>query len=104
MCSFTEASYYFSRNPGAAASFSVIVLSTAFYFYLRRKKNRHAKSDKQSRRSRTISPDSSINDAENKERKYFGVHLFSYTELEEATNNFDSRNELGDGVSNSLSG
>ncbi|KAI9113710.1 hypothetical protein K1719_014961 [Acacia pycnantha] len=82
---------------GAAASFSVIALSTAFYFYLRQKKNRHAKSDKQSRQSRTISSDSSINDAENKERKYFGVHLFSYTELEEATNNFDSANELGDG-------
>ncbi|KAI9113786.1 hypothetical protein K1719_015037 [Acacia pycnantha] len=81
----------------AASSFSVIVLSTAFYFYLRQKKNRHAKSDKQSRPSRTISSDSSINDAENKERKYFGVHLFSYTELEEATNYFDSANELGDG-------
>lgn len=28
---------------------------------------------------------------------YFGVHLFSYTELVEATNNFDSAKELGDG-------
>lgn len=28
---------------------------------------------------------------------YFGVPLFSYTELEEATSNFDSKNELGDG-------
>ncbi|XP_021690444.2 LEAF RUST 10 DISEASE-RESISTANCE LOCUS RECEPTOR-LIKE PROTEIN KINASE-like 1.1 isoform X4 [Hevea brasiliensis] len=28
---------------------------------------------------------------------YFGVPLFSYTELEEATSNFDSRKELGDG-------
>lgn len=26
-----------------------------------------------------------------------GVHLFDYNELEEATNNFDSKNELGDG-------
>ncbi|KAK2968987.1 hypothetical protein RJ640_002252 [Escallonia rubra] len=27
----------------------------------------------------------------------FGVHVFSYTQLEEATNNFDSAKELGDG-------
>ena len=28
---------------------------------------------------------------------YFGVQLFTYTELEEATNNFDPSKELGDG-------
>lgn len=28
---------------------------------------------------------------------YFGVSLFSYTELQEATNNFDASKELGDG-------
>ncbi|CAL5350204.1 unnamed protein product [Camellia sinensis] len=28
---------------------------------------------------------------------FFGVHVFSYTELEEATNNFDPFQELGDG-------
>ncbi|XP_054820543.1 LEAF RUST 10 DISEASE-RESISTANCE LOCUS RECEPTOR-LIKE PROTEIN KINASE-like 1.2 [Prosopis cineraria] len=88
---------YFSRNRpgGAAASFSVIVMSIGLYFYRRRKKNRHAKSGEQSQ-GRTISSDSSINDAE-KGSKYFGVHLFTYTELEEATNSFDSANELGDG-------
>lgn len=29
--------------------------------------------------------------------KYFGVPVFSYSTLEEATNNFDSSQELGDG-------
>ena len=28
---------------------------------------------------------------------YFGVPVFSYSELEEATNNFDLEKELGDG-------
>lgn len=28
---------------------------------------------------------------------YFGVHVFAYRDLEEATNFFDSKNELGDG-------
>lgn len=28
---------------------------------------------------------------------YFGVPVFTYTELEEATNHFDSEKELGDG-------
>ena len=28
---------------------------------------------------------------------YFGVQLFTYTELEEATSNFDPSKELGDG-------
>ncbi|XP_020540202.1 LEAF RUST 10 DISEASE-RESISTANCE LOCUS RECEPTOR-LIKE PROTEIN KINASE-like 1.1 [Jatropha curcas] len=32
-----------------------------------------------------------------KSNLYFGVSIFTYTELEEATNNFASENELGDG-------
>lgn len=47
--------------------------------------------------SRDISSDfSSVNDAE-KGSTYFGVHLFGYEELVEATNNFDTFKELGDG-------
>lgn len=32
-----------------------------------------------------------------KASNYFGVHVFDYSELEEATNNFDSSKELGEG-------
>ncbi|XP_022988480.1 LEAF RUST 10 DISEASE-RESISTANCE LOCUS RECEPTOR-LIKE PROTEIN KINASE-like 1.2 isoform X2 [Cucurbita maxima] len=38
----------------------------------------------------------SVEEAENG-GTYLGVHLFSYKELEEATNHFDSNKELGDG-------
>lgn len=39
---------------------------------------------------------SSVEEVENG-GTYLGVHLFSYKELEEATNHFDSNKELGDG-------
>ncbi|XP_010264788.1 PREDICTED: LEAF RUST 10 DISEASE-RESISTANCE LOCUS RECEPTOR-LIKE PROTEIN KINASE-like 1.2 [Nelumbo nucifera] len=41
-------------------------------------------------------PSSTTTDLE-KASTYFGVPIFSYDELEEATNNFDSTKELGDG-------
>ncbi|KAH0775360.1 hypothetical protein KY290_012497 [Solanum tuberosum] len=43
-----------------------------------------------------LSYPSSMKDPE-KANIAMGVHLFDYTELEEATNNFDSKKELGDG-------
>jgi hypothetical protein len=47
--------------------------------------------------NRSISSDpSAISDYE-RGGIYYGVHVFTYTELEEATNNFDSAKELGDG-------
>lgn len=60
-----------------------------------RKKNRDGKSYVESQ-SKTISSDESLHDIE-KGSRYFGVHLFTYAELEEATHNFDSARELGDG-------
>ncbi|XP_042501009.1 LEAF RUST 10 DISEASE-RESISTANCE LOCUS RECEPTOR-LIKE PROTEIN KINASE-like 1.2 isoform X4 [Macadamia integrifolia] len=46
--------------------------------------------------SRNIASNSSCKDPE-KCSTYFGVHVFTYDELEEATNNFNSERELGDG-------
>ena len=43
-----------------------------------------------------MSSDPSLKDPE-KGSKYFGLPLFTYDELEEATNYFDSDKELGDG-------
>ena len=64
------------------------------YFRMRRKREQNPP---RSLLSRDISSDfSSVKDAE-KGSTYFGVHLFSYEELVEATNNFDTSKELGDG-------
>ncbi|XP_043694638.1 LEAF RUST 10 DISEASE-RESISTANCE LOCUS RECEPTOR-LIKE PROTEIN KINASE-like 1.2 [Telopea speciosissima] len=46
--------------------------------------------------SRKFTSKSSLKDIE-KGSTYFGVHVFNYAELEEATNNFNSSKELGDG-------
>ncbi|XP_022871259.1 LEAF RUST 10 DISEASE-RESISTANCE LOCUS RECEPTOR-LIKE PROTEIN KINASE-like 1.1 isoform X2 [Olea europaea var. sylvestris] len=46
--------------------------------------------------SRNISTDPSKSDIEGGSL-FFGIAIFTYTELEEATNNFDSSKELGDG-------
>ncbi|KAG6759604.1 hypothetical protein POTOM_036088 [Populus tomentosa] len=43
------------------------------------------------------SSDPSLKSDPEGDTNYFGVPIFSYSELEEATNNFDSKHELGDG-------
>ncbi|KAI9088052.1 hypothetical protein K1719_030029 [Acacia pycnantha] len=77
------------------ASVVVFMMLVLFYFYKRRKRTGYAKSDIQSRGASSVS--SKMVDPEINASKYFGVPLFTYSELEEATNNFDSERELGDG-------
>ncbi|XP_054807267.1 LEAF RUST 10 DISEASE-RESISTANCE LOCUS RECEPTOR-LIKE PROTEIN KINASE-like 1.2 isoform X4 [Prosopis cineraria] len=85
-----------SCNKGAVtAAFVAIVMLTGFFFYQRRKKTSYAKSYMQSHATSSVS--SMTVDPEINASKYFGVPVFTYTELEEATNNFDEARELGDG-------
>ncbi|KAJ7943116.1 Wall-associated receptor kinase [Quillaja saponaria] len=69
----------------------IIMISLLILWQYKRK---HASSDFQSRN--TNSDPSSNSDLETGSF-YFGVLVFSYSELEEATNNFDHNKELGDG-------
>jgi serine/threonine protein kinase len=76
------------------AGFSFVVMGIAFLIYHRRNKKRYVRPYFT---SRNISSDrSSISDLE-KSDTYTGVHIFSYEELERATNKFDPEKELGDG-------
>ena len=78
----------------AAAVVSAVVAGIAFYFYYcRKKKNFQAVSFIP---SHSISSGSRFEDTE-RGCKYSGLQFFSYSELEEATNYFDSTRELGDG-------
>ncbi|MBA0739595.1 hypothetical protein Gogos_012851, partial [Gossypium gossypioides] len=79
---------------GAAAG-GIIISAIAFYFWLRHRrgkeffKSSYAWSKSFSDRSFMMDPE--------KVKSLAGVHLFTYKELGEATNNFDSNKELGDG-------
>ncbi|CAN4088814.1 unnamed protein product [Withania somnifera] len=78
----------------AAAAFTAVVACVIFFLYHHRQKKSHAGSSLISRS--ILSYPSSTTDPE-KSSHYFGVHVFDYNELEEATNNFDSNKELGEG-------
>ncbi|KAG7942129.1 hypothetical protein I3843_16G084200 [Carya illinoinensis] len=81
-------------GAGTAAVTVVIIMCIIFCIYQQRKKNKYVPS---SLRSPNTSSHPSSTVGSEMGSTYFGVHLFSYTELEEATNNFDSDKELGDG-------
>ncbi|CAI0450714.1 unnamed protein product [Linum tenue] len=84
---------------GAAVG-SVAIMLVLFLIYLRRRRQQQYSATGSSLLSRSIfsypSSKSKV-ELEKGTSKYFGVQVFTYAELEEATNNFHSSNELGDG-------
>ncbi|KAG6759602.1 hypothetical protein POTOM_036086 [Populus tomentosa] len=72
----------------------LIILVSIFFIRWHRHKRTHISSNVNS--ANASSDPSSKSDPEG-DTNYFGIPIFSYSELEEATNNFDSKHELGDG-------
>ncbi|XP_065860755.1 LEAF RUST 10 DISEASE-RESISTANCEUS RECEPTOR-LIKE PROTEIN KINASE-like 1.2 isoform X2 [Euphorbia lathyris] len=81
---------------GLGASFgSVAIMCILFFIYIRRKKkDPYAPS---SFVSQTNTSDFSSKYDMERGGSVYGVQLFTYEQLEEATNNFDSKKELGEG-------
>ncbi|KAK4362012.1 hypothetical protein RND71_017253 [Anisodus tanguticus] len=86
---------YFFLSGVSAAVFTAVVACVIFFLcHRRQQKKSHTDSSLISRS--ILSYPSSTTDPE-KASHYFGVHVFDYNELEEATNSFDSNKELGEG-------
>ncbi|KAK9998272.1 hypothetical protein SO802_017875 [Lithocarpus litseifolius] len=81
----------FALATGCSALVIFLVVGVAIWVVYKKK---HASQKLLSRT--TYSDRSSRSDLEGGS-VYFGIPVFSYTELEEATNNFDNEKELGDG-------
>ncbi|KAF3954018.1 hypothetical protein ACB098_04G076000 [Castanea mollissima] len=84
----------YAVGAGAFLVMVLIILGVVFFIHRRRMKKKY---DPSTLLSRSISYDPSGTTDQERGSSYFGVHLFTYNELEEATNNFDSAKELGDG-------
>ncbi|XP_015166972.1 probable serine/threonine-protein kinase At1g18390 isoform X2 [Solanum tuberosum] len=77
------------------AAFTALMAGVIFLIH-RRRQNRKSYAGSSLITRNILSYPSSMKDPE-KANIAMGVHLFDYNELEEATNNFDSKKELGDG-------
>ncbi|XP_062028223.1 LEAF RUST 10 DISEASE-RESISTANCE LOCUS RECEPTOR-LIKE PROTEIN KINASE-like 1.2 isoform X1 [Rosa rugosa] len=73
---------------------TVAVMCFIFFIWRRRNRNRYGPS---SYASRSIYSKSYSRSDTEKGSAYLGVHVFTYKELEQATNYFDSSREIGDG-------
>lgn len=73
----------------------IIATGLLCFFYQRRRKRKQEASSLLM--SRNIYSDSYFIKDVDKGKTYNGIHLFTYEELQEATNNFDESKELGDG-------
>ncbi|CAH2037009.1 unnamed protein product [Thlaspi arvense] len=81
----------------AAGAVGLTVASIFWFVYHRRKTKSYRTSSALLPRNLSSDPSSKSSDVEKAEELLVGVRLFSYEELEEATNNFDPSKELGDG-------
>ncbi|XP_058009859.1 LEAF RUST 10 DISEASE-RESISTANCE LOCUS RECEPTOR-LIKE PROTEIN KINASE-like 1.2 isoform X2 [Hevea brasiliensis] len=93
LCTDQSNSYTCPKAVGAAFVGGAIMCAIFYIYQRRHKRKTYAPSSFVSQS--TTSYFSSNSDTE-KGGLYFGVFLFTYAELEEATNNFDSAKELGD--------
>ncbi|PRQ16604.1 putative protein kinase RLK-Pelle-WAK-LRK10L-1 family [Rosa chinensis] len=73
---------------------TIAVMCVIFFIWRRRNRNRYGPS---SYASRSIYSKSYSRSDTEKGSAYLGVHVFTYKELEQATNYFDSSKEIGDG-------
>ncbi|CAA3004412.1 Serine threonine kinase [Olea europaea subsp. europaea] len=87
----TEKRRDFKKILAAAIPGSIVILCVVGFFIWRHKRRLN-----DAYLSRNISSDPSKSDIESGSL-FFGIPIFTYTELEEVTNNFDSSKELGDG-------
>ncbi|CAN8312473.1 unnamed protein product [Cochlearia groenlandica] len=85
------------RNGVSAGVVGVLAASIAWFVYHRKKTKSYRTSSALLPRNISSHPSSKSSGIEKAEELLVGVRLFSYEELEEATNNFDPSKELGDG-------
>ncbi|XP_018681097.2 LEAF RUST 10 DISEASE-RESISTANCE LOCUS RECEPTOR-LIKE PROTEIN KINASE-like 1.2 isoform X2 [Musa acuminata AAA Group] len=79
----------------AASAGFFVLLCVGFIYYRHKKKQGNSPSSKSL--VQNLSSMSSSKDPEKGSSAHFQTHLFSYEELEQATNHFDESEELGDG-------
>ncbi|KAK8518266.1 hypothetical protein V6N12_017419 [Hibiscus sabdariffa] len=103
----SDSDYPICPNPGGfslrrkliigfcAAAGGILISCVVFYFLLQRRRGQGF--FKPSFLTSRNSLDGSLVVDSEKGDSFAGVHVFTYKELEEATNNFDSEKELGDG-------
>ncbi|XP_026386981.1 LEAF RUST 10 DISEASE-RESISTANCE LOCUS RECEPTOR-LIKE PROTEIN KINASE-like 1.2 isoform X2 [Papaver somniferum] len=108
VCFFREGSHQKSCNHdpgprrnkiiiGVCAAIGASLLTVLAFILFRRWRRRNDLHKNSTLISRSISPDLSMQPDPEKGSSYFNTPIFTYKELEEATNNFDSSKELGDG-------
>ncbi|XP_030939229.1 LEAF RUST 10 DISEASE-RESISTANCE LOCUS RECEPTOR-LIKE PROTEIN KINASE-like 1.2 isoform X4 [Quercus lobata] len=95
-CKDKQGNKWWKYVLGAVSCLITVVLILGIIFLINRRRMKK-KYDPSILLSRSISYDPSGTTDQERGSSYFGVHLFTYNELEEATNNFDSAKELGDG-------